>query len=209
MSKIILLTYGIIVILALPTFGQGVISDPGFESGTFVPGGTGGWDSLSGSPAFAQDNTHSGAWSLKASLAIGSAICLAHQWVAVEPGTQYQLTGWGLTPARLATTVEGYITFNFADANHVHISSGYFSLKITSGSPLATWIPLSASATAPANAAFAEITAGVASLVQPFGNNSVYFDDMNLAAVPEPSSLGLMATSFLACHLIRKRQRRV
>src|SRR5215471_21048649 len=42
----------ILAIHASPIFAQGVISDPGFESGTFIPGAAGGWDSLSGSPAF-------------------------------------------------------------------------------------------------------------------------------------------------------------
>jgi hypothetical protein len=193
----------VLAIRASSIFAQGVISDPGFESGTFVTGGTGGWDSLSGSPVFSQDYARTGTWSVKSSLGIGPSICLVHQWVTVQPGSQYQLTGWGLTSARLATTAEGYITFSFGDANHVHIVQGYRSANITSGSLLNTWLSLSATAAAPANAAYADIVAGVASPVQTFGNNSVYFDDVNIIAVPEPSTLGIIATGLLAWRVVR------
>jgi len=174
---------------------QGVLADAGFESGTFVPGGTGGWVAYSGSPAFVQSTARSGNWSLQANYAPMMDGSIVHQWVAVQPGSRYALTGWGMTPVRLGNNRVGYLDLTFCDINHVPIGQGNESGTISSSSPLNTWIALSVTGTAPTGAAYAEVIAGVGfPYFQTLGNNAVYFDDLTLSQIPEPAVHALLMT---------------
>ncbi len=105
----------------------------------------------------------------------------------------FRLSGWALTPVSLNSAHVGYLYVQFADANHTAIlGAGASTPYIQSGSPVNTWISLTTTTTAPANAVYAEISAGMGfpSLQSPQAN-SVYFDNLSFAQVPEPASAAL------------------
>lgn len=191
-SRFRLLMIAAVAFRTSPLLAQGILVDPGFESGTFVLGGVGGWDAGWGSPALVETNSRSGNWSMQANYGLGRDSALIYQWATVEPGVQYALTGWGLTPIKLETTT-AFLFLRFSDINHASLGLGRRSGEIDSLSPVNTWIPMSVTATAPAGAAYAQIMAG-GGLTLNFAPwmNAVYFDDLNFTSIPEPQSLTLI-----------------
>jgi hypothetical protein len=176
-----------------PLLAQGFLADPGFESGGPVGGGVGGWEINAGSPVFTHSFVRSGIWSLQESYSPFSGACVVDQWVTAQPSSQYTLSGWALTPIRLVNDRVGYFVLTFCDSNHVAIGQGIRSSRISSSSPINSWLPLTVTATAPVGAAYARVAVSVPIVQLPgLESNAIYYDDVSLA-VPEPSSQALVA----------------
>lgn len=170
--------------------GSNLLSDPGFESGTPVAGAIGGWATVVDA-AFSQTYHHSGAWSMENYYEPSGFHGVSVQAVAATPGAGYTLTGLGFTPAALSSSSSGTLILFFTDAGGGLLGQYLSSAPLDSASPAGTWIQLSVSGTAPANAAsvYAET-----SLWNPGPGDTTYFDDLSLTVVPEPSVLaGLSA----------------
>jgi len=166
--------------------GQNLLSDPGFESGTPVADAVGGWATVVDA-SFSQAYAHSGAWSMENNYVAGGFHGVSVQEVAATPGANYSLTGWGFTPNALSSSASGLLILFFTDANGALLGQYLGSTPLTSTS---TWTQLFVNGTAPANAAdvYAETT-----LFNPGPGDAVYFDDLNLEVVPEPSTLALLS----------------
>lgn len=186
---------------------QGLLADPGFESGGPVAGGVGGWEINAGSPVFTHDFVRSGSWSLQESYFLGSGTYVVDQWVAVQPGSQYALSGWAMTPVRLVNDRVGYLVLTFCDISRVAIGQGIRSGTISSSMPVNSWVPLSVTATAPAGAAYARdsVSVPIVQILGP-GSNAIYYDDLSLA-VPEPSSQALLVATFSGWLWLRSRKK--
>jgi hypothetical protein len=176
-----------------------LLTDPGFESGTPLSSAMGGWATVVDS-AFSQTYDHSGLWSMDCYYDSADSHGVSVQGVAATPGTQYTLTGWGYTPNTLGSGSSGFLILFFSDANGRLLGAYNMSdIQISSTSPANTWIQMSETHTAPAGTAFvyAETT-----IWDPAPGDAVYFDDLNLTAVPEPSRLPLLGLGLLP--LLRK-----
>ena len=165
-----------------------LLFDPGFESGTPVAGAIGGWETLVDA-TFSQGYAHSGAWSME-NYYTGGFHGVTLQGVPATPGADYMLTGWGFTPNALTSSSFGFLILFFTDVNDHLIGQYLTSTPLSNVSPVNTWIQLSVNGIAPANATsvYAETT-----LVMPGPGNTVYFDDLSLTMVPEPSALAVLS----------------
>ncbi len=181
-----------------------LLSDPGFESGTPVPSAIGGWATVVDA-AFSQNYAHSGAWSMENYYVSGGFHGVSVQEAAVTPGAGYALGGWAFTPNTLSSSGMGMLILFFTDANGALIGQYLPSPALNSASPADTWTQLSVDGTAPANAAavYAETT-----LWNPGPGDAVYFDDLSLTVVPEPSVLALMSAGLGLGLLGRRRTSR-
>lgn len=170
---------------AQPVVSPNLLSDPGFESGMPVPSGIGGWATVVDA-AFSQTYHRSGAWSMENYYSPGGFHGVSDQETTVTPGADYSLTGWALTPNALSSiTSQGYLILFFADANGAVLGQFLTSAPLNNAAPANTWTQLSVDGTAPANAVsvYAETT-----LWNPGPGDAVYFDDLSLTIVPEPSA---------------------
>jgi hypothetical protein len=198
----------------------GLLSDSGFESGTPVPSGIGGWGIFNGA-AFSQVVAHNGLWSM-ADFTPSGNVPGSFQFLAATPGSQWDLTGFGLTtglPPQSAGPVFGLIQLTFfsgpngtgTDLGTVETSPGNAkgSGQITAASPINTWIPLDTGiATAPAGAqsigAYSIFVNFTSLTTAPLG---AYFDDLTLTQVPEPSSLAILGLGLVVAGCGLRRQR--
>lgn len=161
-----------------------LLADPGFESGALVSDGVGGWATLFGA-AFSRSYSHSGAWSMACFHDPTWSFGLSYQSVPAEPGVTYTFTAWGLVPAPLYMgKSESALTMLFVDAygSQVGISALPFMNATT---PANTWVSASLTFTAPPH------TTALLVDVALYGTSPgavVYYDDLSLTAIPEPSS---------------------
>lgn len=192
---------------------QNLLSDPGFESG----GVSSAWTTFNGA-TFSQNFALSGSWSMENSGPGGPTVPGAFQTLATAAGDAYDLSGFGLTPNAIMTGTGGtgfgglQITF-FSGPNGtgsnlgtVETSPGnaLFSNKITQGSPTDVWIPLDTGiATAPAGSQSLQVF----TLVVDLSPTTVYFDNLTLTQVPEPSSFALAGLGALGLiGMLRRRK---
>jgi hypothetical protein len=190
---------------ASASLGQNLLSDPGFESGTPAPSGVGGWATPLDA-SFSQNYAHSGQWSMECYYDPANVHGLSVQSLSAVPGADYTLTGFGLTPTTLGSSAFASLILFFSDSNGILLGSYYNSAPITSSSSVGTWLPLAVSQVAPANAATvsAEVT-----LFNYSPGDAVYFDDLSLTIVPEPSPLRLAGLALFVCAILRaKREQR-
>lgn len=210
---------GVFTLVATGTSrAQNILVDPGAEQGITTPNpATGygqGWAFFNGG-TFSTAEARSGTQSI--ALVTQTNVPGAYQQFAASPGQTFVMTGFGLTPTPL-TGNPGFgilqITFfNGPDGMGLNIGTvqtspgnAATSAEINSSSPANVWISQVVTATAPATAQSMQAYA----LVVDFGSaapEGVYYDDMTLMVVPEPSSVALVLTG-LGCLVMFARKRR-
>jgi hypothetical protein len=174
----------------------------------------GGWQTFNGaafSTALARTGTHSMLNSGPGGYSVPGAV----QFLASSAGSEYDLTGYGYVSAEPTGASQGFLQITFfsgangtgSNLGTVETSAGnaLASNKITSTSPTDTWIPFDTGlAEAPAGTA----SVAVYTLVLDANATSVYFDDLSLVAVPEPSSLALLSAGLgIPFYFWRRRNR--
>jgi hypothetical protein len=188
------------------THAQNLLTDPGFESGTFVSNPIDGWAELSGA-ALSHDYTHSGSWSLKTAYNSSATIVMGRQTVPAMSGSTYAISGWGFTPTTL-NGFQGFLLAAFSDSTQTLLESNGVLFNsigvIDANTPAQTWTFLSGSVTAPANTAYITVFAELFNFNGPPGN-VVYFDDLSLTQVPEPSCLAVLGAGLCAVLFRRRR----
>jgi len=123
----------------------------------------------------------------------------------VTPGLKYTVSAWVYQTAA-ATTAGGLLQLGFETAalgGASTVENPGNTVGITINGPLGVWTQYSVSATAPAG----YTDAVVYTMAQDYNNANplaFYFDDVSIAAVPEPASLALLALG-LPLFFIRRR----
>jgi hypothetical protein len=186
---------------------QNLLVDPGFESNGAA---VGDWITFNGA-AFSTAQARTGTFSMADPGPTGN-YSGSYETFASAPGLQYDLSGYGFIPTAL-TAGDGQLQITFfsgangsgANLGTVATSPGNAQLSnlITPTSPTGQWISLDTGiAQAPAGAQSLQVfTLGA----QPVGS-VVYFDDLTLIQVPEPSILTLMGMGLgVPCYFLRRR----
>jgi len=186
--------------VGISAHAQNLLTDPGFESG-----GTGSQWNLFNGAAFSQTFAHSGTWSMEDNGHGGFGVPGSFQIFAAAPGNAFELTGFGLTPTLPGTgTTFGALQITFfsgpngtgSNLGTVETSPGNakVSNQINATSPTSTWIALdTGTATAPAGSQSMEAF----TIVVDQNAANVFFDDLTLTQVPEPSSFALVGLGAL------------
>jgi len=193
---------------AATTSFSNILIDPGFELQT--PSGSGGWSLFNGA-AFSSAQARSGTFSMLD--ATVNNVPGSFEEFTASAGMKFQLTGYGMTPTPLlGTPAFGILQVTYFDSAHVNLGTvetspgnALASAQINGGTTLGTWTFLDTGiATAPANTAFIQAF----TLVVDFSGNAqgVYFDDLTLTQVPEPSSLALLGLGFATLCVWRRRK---
>jgi hypothetical protein len=194
----------------IPAQAQGLLTDPGFESG----GVASPWSTFNGG-AFSQTFAHSGTWSMQDNGHGGFGVPGSFQILATVGGSAYDLSGFGLTPTTPGTgTTFGALQITFfsgpngtgSNLGTVATTPGnaQVSNQINANSPTGVWIPLdTGTAIAPAGAQSLEAF----TIVVDQNAANVYFDDISLVAVPEPSSFALAGLGALGLLAVLRRRK--
>jgi hypothetical protein len=182
---------------------QNLLTDPGFESG----GVSSPWNTFNGA-AFSQDFAQTGSWSMLNNGPGGFTVPGAFQILPTTAGAEYDLTGFGLTPtAPGAGSSFGILQITFfsgvngtgGNLGTIDVSNGNTptgagnaqgSQQINSASQTGVWIPLD---TGIAQAPTGSQSLEVFTLVVDQNPTKVYFDNLDLTQVPEPSTFALFA----------------
>ncbi len=203
----LILMFLIVLVLNPKSYGSGLLSNPGFESGIQnknIPG----WNSYGGN-AYVITNpgiARTGANSLKVYQAYTGAANYTgvYQDYISGPGAIYSADGWAYTSAsdKLAGQNAAWIEVTFRDAN-ANVLALYRSAMITTNTiasgafPTGTWVNLSV--TNQYDPGSFQITNSTANLTAPAGTyfvryqvvfqgdarysrGSMYFDDLNLSS---------------------------
>jgi hypothetical protein len=132
----------------------------------------------------------------------------AQQAIAASPGQSLTLTGYGMNPSgdAMGTGSFGLIQIQFQDSSHASLGSAFSSANLASGAPTDVWTLMTATGVAPAGTAFANIVALHLSSPSNAGG-SIYFDDLQVSVVPEPSSIALALVGLLGFVTVLRRRR--
>ncbi|HTV61697.1 MAG TPA: PEP-CTERM sorting domain-containing protein [Verrucomicrobiae bacterium] len=203
---------GMGAMLAINAQAQNLLSDPDFASGAFVANGSGGWTGF-GNSSFSTAYTYGPTtYSMELSGPGGYTVPGTYQYVAATPGASYLLTGYAYVPIALAdTSDQGFLQLTFDSSSYANLGTVQTSPGnalastpvITSTSPTGEWIYTSEIATAPADTAYAEPFTLVLDADAP---TTVYFDDLSLTEVPEPTALCLAGLGLVGMLGLRRRK---
>lgn len=209
-SSALVAAFAAAALLLTPTAAvANLLTDPGFESGTPVPSGIGGWGPFNGAE-FSTEQAFTGTYSMK--LLGNNSVPGAFQALPASPGEVFTLTGYALAPQPLAGPADpfGGIQISFFDASGNDLgtvetpgaaAADFRGVNNPAGEFVAgEWEFLSVTATAPANAV--QIQAFPIYIDFSGNEQGIYVDDMTL--VPEPASLTLLGACGLAL-LFRRR----
>jgi hypothetical protein len=195
--------------LALSPGAPNLLTDPGFESGSFAANPNLGWGPVNAA-AISHDYVHTGLWSLKDHYdtnGIGPVVA-GTQIVPAVAGATYALSSWAFTPAALNSS-RGMLLVDFQDSNQQFINYNgtvFYTLgALDSSSPALTWTFLSGSVTAPPGTVYVQVLAELFNVFSGSPSDVVYYDDLTLTQVPEPTVSALAA---LGLTLIAFRRRR-
>jgi hypothetical protein len=180
-----------------------LLIDPSFEGQVTSPtnNGVGGWTLFNGA-AFSTDHALTGTHSMK-DVTVNN-VPGSFETFPASAGQQFELTGFGFTPTVLAGNPGfGIVQIAYFDAGGNNLGTvetgagnAKGSAQINGGSAINTWIPLDTGiATAPAGTASIQAFTLVVDFNGPAAGEGVYFDDLNLTAVPEPASLGMIGVA--------------
>jgi len=196
--------------LGLSVSAQNLLSDPGFESG----GVSSAWTPVNGAE-FSQNFALSGSWSMECPGPGGFAVPLAFQTLSASAGEEFDLSGFGFAPTAPGTgTSFGALQITFfsgpngsgSNLGTVQTSPGnaLVSNEINASSPTGQWLSLNTgTATAPTGAE--SLQAFV--IVVDQNPTTVYFDNISLTQVPEPSSFALAGLGALGLFgMLRRRK---
>jgi hypothetical protein len=207
-----MLAAAVSVFLGTAAASPNLLVDPGFESKTSSPTGVGGWWLMNGASFWQGDalTVRSGSFSLREvydpSAPSNEPYSQGLQLLPATPGTAYVFSGYARIPfgGMAGGSATGILLVGFWDA-----SDNLLGNLVASPDPLGFWSPeevwltLSLSATAPAGAA--KLSAA-AVLWNPAAGNTLFWDDLSLTVVPEPSSLGLLGLGVGSCLLVGRRR---
>ena len=191
---------------------QNLLSDPGFESGTPVPSGVGGWQTFNGA-VFSTAEAYTGVYSMLLSGPGGYTVPGSVEFFASSPGAEYDLTGYGFLASPISGTGAGFVQISFfsgpngtgTDLGTVETpGNALTSNKLTSSSPTGTWTLLDTGiAEAPAGT---ESVGAYTLVLDPSTTTTAYFDDLSFVTVPEPSSCALASMGVGAFFLWRRQR---
>jgi hypothetical protein len=204
--------------------GANLLVDPGLELGTPGTGnGTnGGWNAANGAVKNSTFTNHTAGGHLSLRLPPGSnSVPLIWQNIgsitsvgSVTAGMQFDLTAFGFITNTITTGRAG-VQASFYDSSFVNLGTvetgpgvAIFSNNIDSNSAVRTWIPLDTGVfTAPAGTAYMQVF-GIGIFLQPNGN-SVWLDDfdLELVAVPEPSTVALAVMGLFSLFMVARCRR--
>jgi hypothetical protein len=202
------LACGAALSFSLSAQAQNLLTDPGFESG----GVSSAWSTFNGA-SFSQAFARTGSWSMDDNGHGGFGVPGSFETLPTVAGAAYDLSGFGLTPTTPGTgTTFGALQITFwsgpngtgSNLGTVETSPGnaLVSNEINVNSPTGVWIALdTGTATAPAGTQSLQAF----TIVVDQNAANVYFDDITLTQVPEPSCLALAGLGALGL-LLRRRK---
>lgn len=131
----------------------------------------------------------------------------AYQTLAASANQTWTLNGFALNPSgdALQGTGFGFIQLVFKDSSDTAIGT-FGSANVGSASPTDVWIPLTATGLAPnGTVAVSVYTLKLGGPLNPGG--SIYFDDLSVTVVPEPSSIALALAGLLGFVTVLRKRR--
>jgi hypothetical protein len=197
---------------------QNLLADPGFETGGVpaIVGGIGGWTTFN-EAGFVTFPVLSGVYSMINAGIGGFSVPGAFQTLPAAPGMEYDLTGFGYAPFEPSPGMTfGALQITFFDGpggtgdnlGTTDVSAGgmptgpgnaQLSGQINSSSPTGVWIPLDTGiAQAPPGAESLQVF----TIVVDQNPAIVFFDDLSLVLVPEPSPMVLIGAGVLGLFAI-------
>lgn len=196
-NKVALAFVGVIALAG--TAGANLLINPGFETGTFTGWDAGGW--YLGTGADARSGTYGAAYHVPSGRAANDYYVML-QYVPVSAGVPYDASVWLRTVSFNQSRAWLEVVFHNSSGGWV----GQFQAPFVTGVTSYTQYSLT-NMVAPAGS----VTASVRAVVHTTGITTDHawytWDDFNFAAIPEPTTVGLIGTGALLMVAIKSRKR--